>query len=75
MGPQNGRRGLERCLPLGFGLYKKLLINKFFDPSPPSMRKSLNGGGEKRVKRRKAGAELGQAQLKLGLDLTSTNLH
>ena len=35
-GPQNGRRGLERGLPLGFGA---LSLNKFFDPNAPSMRK------------------------------------
>ena len=35
-GPQNGRRGLERGLPLGFGT---LSLNKFLDPSTPSRRK------------------------------------
>ena len=33
---QNGRRGLIRCLPLDF------LLNKFFDPSTPSMKKGRN---------------------------------
>ena len=33
---QNGRRGLEMCLPLGF-------LNKFSDPSAPSMREVDNG--------------------------------
>ena len=36
--PQNGRRGLERCLPH----FKQLLLNKFFDLSTPSMRKVDN---------------------------------
>ena len=42
-GPQNGRGGLERCLPLGFWRSKQLLLNKFFDPSTPSKRKGLDG--------------------------------
>ena len=41
------------------------MLNKFFDQSTPSMRKVDNGG-------KQAGAELGQAQLKLGLGFTST---
>ena len=45
-GPQNGRGGLERCLHLDFGL------NKFFDPSTPSMRKGRDGG-KKREKKKK----------------------
>ena len=47
--PQNGRRGLERCHPLGFWHSKQLLLNKFFDPSTPSMRKGRDG--EKQIRR------------------------
>ena len=47
-GPQNGGRGLERCLPLVFGHSKQRSLNKFFDPSTPSMRK-----GRDREKRKK----------------------
>ena len=54
-GPQNGRRGLEKSLPQGFGRFKQLSLNKFFDPSTPSMRKGLDreemeekGVGEKK---------------------------
>ena len=39
-GPQNGRRGLEMFLLLG---YWPLSLNKFFDPSTPSMRKGRDG--------------------------------
>ena len=35
-GPQNGRGGLERGSTLGY--FEPLLLNKFFDPSTPSMR-------------------------------------
>ena len=38
-GPQNGRRGLERVI----GHFKQLSLNKFFDPSTPSMRKGSDG--------------------------------
>ena len=48
-GPQNGRRGLERCLSLRHS--KQLSQNKFFNPSTPYMRKV--GDGEKRKKRKK----------------------
>ena len=48
-GPQNGRRGLEKCLPLGFGRFKQLSLNKFFDPSTPSMKKGLDGGNGKKT--------------------------
>ena len=34
---------MERCLPLGFGHSKQLSLNKFFDPSTPSMRKGYDG--------------------------------
>ena len=30
--------------PYGFGHSKQLSLNKFFDPSTPSMRKGRNGG-------------------------------
>ena len=42
-GPQNGRRGLERGVPLGFGHSRQLSLNKVFDPSTPSMRKGCDG--------------------------------
>ena len=42
-GPQNGRRGLEKCEPLGFWASKQLSLNKFFDPSTSSMRKVDDG--------------------------------
>ena len=45
-GPQNGVRGLERGPTLGY--FKQLSLNKFFDPSPPSMRKGDDGGEKKR---------------------------
>ena len=51
-GPQKGRRGLEKCLPLGFGRFKQLSLNKFFDPSTPSMRKVDDGEEKKREKRK-----------------------
>ena len=38
-GPENGRRGLEVV-----GHFKLLSLNKFFDPSTPSMRKGDNRG-------------------------------
>ena len=49
MEPQNGLRGLERGLPLGLGRSRQLSLNKFFDPSTPSMRKVDDG--EKRKKK------------------------
>ena len=45
-GPQNGLRGLESCLPLDF-----CSLNKFFDPSTPSMRKVDDG--EKKIKKKR----------------------
>ena len=39
-GPQNGGRGLG----LDFGHSKQLSLNKFFDPSTPSMRKARDRG-------------------------------
>ena len=50
-GPQNGQRGLKRCLLL-VGHFKQLLLNKFFDPSTPSMRK-VDDAEEKKKKKRK----------------------
>ena len=44
----SGRWGLERCLPPGLGHSKQLLLNKFFDPSTPCMRKGCDGGEKKR---------------------------
>ena len=54
-GPQIGRWGLERCLPLDFGHYHQLLINKYFDPTAPSMRK----GRDKEKKKNTSLAALG----------------
>ena len=34
--------------PLVFGRSKQLSLNKFFDPSTPSMRKGRNGGNGKK---------------------------
>ena len=48
-GPQNGRRGLERCPPLGFGWFCQLWLSKFFDPTTPSLRKVDDGGKKKRI--------------------------
>ena len=42
-GPQNGRRGLERGLPIGFWALPSTFPNKFFDLSAPSMRKGNSG--------------------------------
>ena len=39
----SGRRGLERGVPLFFGHSHQLSLNKFFDPSTPSMRKGRDG--------------------------------
>ena len=51
-GALNGRRGLERCLPLGFWHSKQLSLNKFFDRSIPSMRNVDNGEKKKKRKRK-----------------------
>ena len=37
-GPQNGRENLESDSSPDFGRSRKVLLNKFFDPSTPSMR-------------------------------------
>ena len=50
-GPQNGRRGLERGLTLGYWPFRATLA-KFLDPSIPSMRKG-DDGGEKRENEKK----------------------
>ena len=44
-GPQNRRWDKERFqMPaLGFGRIRPLVLNKFFDPDTPSMRKVSNG--------------------------------
>ena len=47
-GPQKGRRGLERGLPLDFGHSCQFLLNKFFDPSTPSTRKGCDGEVEEK---------------------------
>ena len=39
--------------PQVFGRSKQLLINKFFDPSTPSMRKGRNGEEKKRGKKKR----------------------
>ena len=43
---QNGRQGAPKWSI--FGHSKQLLINKFFDPSTPSMRKGNSGEREKK---------------------------
>ena len=50
-GPQNGRRGLERGVPLGRS--EQLSLNKFFDPNTLYVRKGNSGenGEKKRLKR------------------------
>ena len=54
-GPQNGRRGLEMGLTQVIGHFEPLSLNKFLDPSTPSMRKGRDGGGgEKKKKKIKA---------------------
>ena len=54
--------------PQVIGNFEPLLLNKFFDPSTPSMRKGDEGGEEKNGKKeRQAWAELCQAQGKLSL--------
>ena len=52
-GPQTGRRGLERGLPQGFGRSRQLSLNKYLDPSPPSMRKGGDGEKKEKNKRKK----------------------
>ena len=52
-GPQNGRRGLERGVPKVFGCSHQLLLNKFLDPSTPSLRKVGDGEKIKEKKERK----------------------
>ena len=47
-GPKMADRVLKSVYPLVFGLSRKLSLNKFFDPSTPSMRKGNSGGKEKR---------------------------
>ena len=42
-GPQNGRQGLQRSPTLGIGHSEQLSLNRFFDPSTPSMKKGCNG--------------------------------
>ena len=48
-GTQNGQRGLESGPILGYWGSDQLSLNKFFDPSTPSMRKGRDG--EKRGKK------------------------
>ena len=52
-GPQNGRRGLERGLPLGLGRSRQLSQNKFFDLSTPSIRKVDDGEEKKNLEKSK----------------------
>ena len=60
--PPNGRRGLERGLILGYWVLRKTFAKYCFLIRALFVR---GKGGEQ------AGAELGQAQLKLELDLNS----
>ena len=66
-GPKNGRRGLERGVPAGFGLSKQLLLNKFFDPSTPSMRKGRDRG-------KKTGGKMGKKEKRLMIIVATTSL-
>ena len=50
-GPQNGRRGVERGLSLGFS--QQLLLNMFFYWSTSSMRKGRNGETKQNEKQNK----------------------
>ena len=43
-------KGLERCLPSGFGHYYQFSLNKFFDSSTPS-KKKVDDGEEKEKKK------------------------
>ena len=55
-GPQNGRRGLERGLTLGYiGRSEPLSPNKFLNPSTPSMRKIDDGEKKKKKKENNGG--------------------
>ena len=49
--PKNGQRGLD--YPYVLGRSCQLLLNKFFEPSTPSIRKVDDGGEKNRVKRKK----------------------
>ena len=69
-GPQNGRRGLERGLTLGYWPSKPLLLNKFFDPSTPSMRKG-DDGGEKKNGKKKRGKKKKKKKIKTFLVATN----
>ena len=68
-GPQNGRRGLESGLPLGFGRSRKLSQNMFFDPSTPSMRKGDDR--EKQEKKKTEGKKRGGEKKKENNDENS----
>ena len=52
-GPKNSRRDLEWCPPVGFWTPRQLSLDKFFDPSTPSMRKVDDGGNEKKKEKKK----------------------
>ena len=54
-GPKMAEGVWTGVYPYVFGHSKQLLLNKFFDPSTPSMRKGRDGGktGKKRGKKRK----------------------
>ena len=41
--------------PLVFGRSKQLLLNKFFDPSPPSMRKGRDRENGEKNRKKKTG--------------------
>ena len=49
----DGRQDLERGLLKGFGRTRQLSLNKFFDPSTPSMRKGRDGGEKSEMKKNK----------------------
>ena len=48
-GPKMADGVWKGVYPLVFGRSKQLSLNKFFDPSTPSMRKGCDGGEKKTV--------------------------
>ena len=61
--------GLERCLPQGFSALLSTFLNKFFDPSTPSMRK-VDDRGEKGGGGRKGGGK----RKKIMLEIVDTDI-
>ena len=48
---------LKGVYPWVFGRSKQLSLNKFFDPSTPSMRKGCDGGNGKNGRKKKTGGK------------------